>query len=431
MDQKSDAKVMPKNRRVGKTDVRYWAETIFRRRRGEVEDTDWTAQIQFLKRREQFPLGTPNKAAAAARARDIYLSLQAIGWEATLATYKAKPEEPRPEHSTVGDLIRAVAETTSYRSTTFTVYCAALRRIAVDIAQVPGSSKRFASQGAEHKAWREKVDATPLDLLTAEAIQQWKLRYIGRHKHSPEEHSRAVNTVNAHLRNARSLFTPKALEFAAKRLALPDPLPFATLKLERKRGTTRYTSRIDPAALVQAAQEELGKDPSRREQFKIFCLALLCGLRKREIDTLLWRSVDLDKAIIRIERTEYFQPKSEESAGAVDLSPQLVEMLRAWKTDAHGPFVITSPNPPRYDTSRTNYRAQREFLELGAWLESKGVSARKKLHELRKECGAVIANSLGIFAASRALRHADIRITSQYYTDKKVRITTGLDTLLT
>ena len=35
-----------------------------------------------------------------------------------------------------------------------------------------------------------------------------------------------------------------------------------------------------------------------------------------------------------------------------------------------------------------------------------------------------------IFAGSRALRHADIRITSQYYADKKVRITTGLDTLL-
>ncbi len=114
----------------------------------------------------------------------------------------------------------------------------------------------------------------------------------------------------------------------------------------------------------------------------------------------------------------------------MDLSPELVEMLRAWKKGGQSEFVIVSPNPPRYETSRTNYRAQREFLALGAWLESQGVSARKKLHELRKECGAVIANSLGIFAASRALRPADIRITSQYYADKKVRITTGLDTLL-
>lgn len=154
------------------------------------------------------------------------MSLQASGWEATLAVHKTKPEEPKPENSTAGDLIRAVADTTSYRSATFAVYCAALRRIAAEVSQVQGNAKRFASQGAEHKVWREKVDATPLDLLTAEAIQQWKLRYIGRRKDSPEDHSRAVNTVNAHIRNARLLFTAKALEFAIKRLALLDPPPF-------------------------------------------------------------------------------------------------------------------------------------------------------------------------------------------------------------
>ena len=75
-------------------------------------------------------------------------------------------------------------------------------------------------------------------------------------------------------------------------------------------------------------------------------------------------------------------------------------------------------------------RPATDGFKLGAWLEGEGVSARKKLHGLRKERGAVIANTLGIFAASRALRHADIRITSQYDADKKVRITTGLDSLL-
>ena len=134
------------------------------------------------------------------------------------------------------------------------MYCAALRRIAAEVSRIQGNAKRFAAQGAEHKAGREKVDATPLDLLTAEAIQQWKLRYIGRHKDAPEKHG---------------------------------------------------------------------------------------------------------------------------------------------------------------------HRAPREFLALGAWLESQGVSARKKLHERREERGAVIANSLGIFAASRALRHADIRITSHSVTQIK------------
>jgi integrase len=231
---------------------------------------------------------------------------------------------------------------------------------------------------------------------------------------SPANHGWAENTVNAHLRNARSLCTPRALEFAGKRLALPDPLSLAKVTPERRRGTTRYVSRIDPVMLVRQAREELGDDPKRQEQFKIFCLALLCGLQKREIDSLLWRSVDLDKGVLRIERTEYFQPKSEESAGEVDLARELVNLMRTWKAKSRGEFVIASANPPRYETSRTNYRAQRDFEALGEWLASKGVTASKKLHELRKECGSVIANSMGIFAASRALRHADIRITSQY-----------------
>ena len=306
MDAKNDAKVMPKTNRFGKTNVRYWADAIFRRKRGSEQDADWTAQIQFLKRREQFPLGTPNKAAAAAKARDIYLSLQARGWDATLAQYKAKAEEPKIENSTVGDLIKAVAETATY--TLFQPH----RRGQVD----PGS-----------------------------AAGTW-------------ERSEAAGAV-------QDLLLGSTLRFAQAR----DQYP-----------------------------------------------ALVVG--------------DLGKSVLRIERTRYFQPKSEESAGEVDLAPELVGLLQAWRQSTAGEFVVNSANQPRYEASRTNYRAQREFKTLAEWLEEHGVSARKKLHELRKECGAVIANTLGIFAASRALRHADIRITSHYYTDKKVRITTGLDALL-
>ena len=346
-----------------------------------------------------------------------------------LTAYKQRAEEAKPVNSTVGDLIREVAASTSYRVTTFSVYCAALRRIAADLLGVKGDKRRFAAKGQGNQQWRQAVDSAPLDIFTPDAIQRWRLNYINRHKASPTEHSRAVNTVNTHIRNARSLFTSKALEFAGKRLALPDPLPFFNVKLERRRATTRYSSRIDPGALIKAAVTELG-EAGRQEEFKIFCLALLCGLRKREIDTLLWRSVDFEKAVVRIERTEYFQPKSEESAAEVDLAPELVEVFRGYRAKARGEFVVESENPPRYHVSRANYRAERHFVALYAWLKGKGVEARKKLHELRKECGSSIANSMGIFAASRALRHSDIRITSQYYSDKKVRITTGLDTLL-
>lgn len=412
-----------------KTDVRYWRERVYHRNRGTENDTDWNAQIQHLGHREQFPLHTANREVAAAKARDIYLALHANGWESTLALYKPGVEK-KVHGSTIGDLIRAIDETSDYRSTTFTVYCSALRRIAKDLAEIKGTKKRFAPNGVENVKWRERINGLPLSILDNDAIQKWKLDFINKRKSSPVDHALAVNSVNAYIRNARSLFSPKALAFAAKRLTLPDPLPFSKIKLESSRGTTRYSSRIDAAALLLDARKELFGDPSRHEQFKIFCLALLCGLRKREIDTLLWRSVDFSKAVVRVERTEYFIPKSEESAGEIDLSSELLELLKSFKAVAKGEFIIESPNPARYHVSRTNYRAQVDFEALYSWLAEKGVSARKKLHELRKECGAVIANNMGIFAASRALRHSDIRVTSQYYADKKVRITTGLDSLL-
>jgi hypothetical protein len=67
------------------------------------------------------PLGTPNKAAAAARARDIYFSLIAVGWEPTLARFKkpkaAASAASNEQQCTVGEFLDAVAEAATNRST--------------------------------------------------------------------------------------------------------------------------------------------------------------------------------------------------------------------------------------------------------------------------------------------------------------------------
>jgi hypothetical protein len=55
-----------------KSDIRYWQRVIFRqsytRNGGAFLTKDWAMKIAHEGRRETFPLGTPNKAAAAARA---------------------------------------------------------------------------------------------------------------------------------------------------------------------------------------------------------------------------------------------------------------------------------------------------------------------------------------------------------------------------
>ena len=59
----------------GKTDVRYWYDAIFKpeyRRDGQkLKVEDWAARIQWRGRRETFNLKTSNKAAAAAKAKDV------------------------------------------------------------------------------------------------------------------------------------------------------------------------------------------------------------------------------------------------------------------------------------------------------------------------------------------------------------------------
>ena len=194
-----------------------------------------------------------------------------------------------------------------------------------------------------------------------------------------------------------------------------------------KKQKTRYQSRIDAEKLLTLAGVELAH--SQPEAFKVLLLALCCGLRKREIDCLLWTQVDLEAGVIRIEATEHFRPKSDDSAGEVDLDPELLALLRGWRAASSGEFVIAGRDTTDFK-SRVSYRCEPVYAALYEWLRKHGVKAQKALHELRKEAGALVAKTAGIYAASRLLRHSDIRVTADYYADKKQRISTGLGALL-
>jgi hypothetical protein len=96
--------------RFGKTDVRHWQNAIFKpryTRDGQtMELEDWSVRIQWRGRRETFNLKTPNKAAAAAKAKNIYSTLIGADWDAALEKYK--PEMARKSVSTVGDFLNRI-----------------------------------------------------------------------------------------------------------------------------------------------------------------------------------------------------------------------------------------------------------------------------------------------------------------------------------
>ena len=79
---------------------------------------------------------------------------------------------------------------------------------------------------------------------------------------------------------------------------LPSPPPFAGVEFF-PRQSALYFSRIDPKALLLAAQSELaGNDPPA---FLAMLLALAAGLRRGEIDSLAWHQIDFERALIRVE----------------------------------------------------------------------------------------------------------------------------------
>ena len=419
-------------RTLPKTDVRYWQDAIFHptyTKHGEKREVpEWMVKIQHRGRRESFALDTANRAAAAAKAREIYQQIVGAGWEAALLKWKpAMHQRVAPMRTaTVGEFLEAVKRSSTVKPKTLEGYAKAFRMIVAQTTEIPSGKERYDYIRGGHRRWLEAVHAVCLDQITPSGMQHWKAGFLRAAAQDPLSQKTARVSVNSFLRNAKALFAPKLLAFVAH-LKLPDPLPFTGVAFE-KPGSLRYRSTMNAEALLTAARRELADD--HPEQYKIFLLALLAGLRRNEIDKLLWRSMDFAHGVIRIEATEFFQPKSEDSAGNVEVDAEVMEILQGYQQRTTGIFVINSGNAPRPGVTFNHYRAERDFEGLNVWLRSKGVTGRAPLHVLRKEFGSLMNEKFGIYAASRALRHGRLEVTSAYYTDRKSRKTLGLGKLL-
>jgi integrase len=382
-------------------------------------------QLQFKGRRLAFGLHTSNREAAARRAAGIYGDLLSLGIEETLAKHRAK----RPEAdgiATIGEYLAAAGSVMSVQPVTFAGYARHLRQIVSDIIAARVSRRAKATQ---RRATRAAIDAAPLSVITPEALQQWRLAFVARAGEDGARARSARTSSNSIIRQARSLFAPKVVKFLGS-LRLPQPLPFASAEFFQ-RESTRYISRIDAGELLRTAQQKLaGKDP---DSFLVILLALVAGLRRGEIDHLLWRNVDLEGGRIIVEPPEHGRLRTPESHGTVDIDQHTVEILRGFSARGSGSrFVIEGGDGANPDPALpwTRYRCEAVFERTTWWLRRHGVEGEKPLHALRKECGSLVVSSHGIYAASRHLRHRDIGVTSAFYADKKTRVAIDTASLL-
>jgi integrase len=407
-----------------KTDVRYWAKRIYKHQREGRTDSEWSIRFYRDGRREQFALGTPNKAQAAQKALEIYKHLETLEWEATLAKFKRGAEPAAPKNDlTIGEFLAELQAKTELKARTFADYAGSLRKI---VADVTGIAHGSAGSQTKRDKWRNKIHAVKLARITPEKVQKWKVEFVAQAGEDPRKIRNAKNSANSFLREAKALFSSKLLELL-EGVILPNPLPFAGIKLYPKQ-SMKYRSTFDAMQIIKDAQNELGEqDP---EAYKIFLLGLATGLRRREIDTLQWSAFRWDRSQIRIEPSEWYGLKSQDSADDLDVDPEIMAIFRGFCAKAKSNFVIESRVAPRLDvTTWQHYRTTSIAERLIKWLRSKGVNTNGPLHSLRAEAGSQVAATEGIYAASRFLRHGNIQVTADHYLDKRKPITVGLGRL--
>lgn len=237
-------------------------------------------------------------------------------------------------------------------------------------------------------------------------------------------------SFNSWLRCAKSLFSEAIICKPNFRVKVPrfkvrdgqrgerDVYWFETVSFERQ-GSMKFQSPtgITYEALVTNARQELRA--ASPEVYKLFLLCLCAGLRRGEADVCLWSQLNADDNSIRLEANQYIEPKHG-SGGTVYVDPSLMKELLSFKEPEQDGFVVNSPLGWKATTYR-RYRCEPHWRTLIGWLESNGINARKKVHELRKLFGDAIVKRHGIFAGSAQLRHSTIQMTASHYTDPRQR----------
>jgi hypothetical protein len=315
-----------------KTDIRFWQGAVFRRPYtvdGERYLTkEWYARIQFRGKRQFFSLSTPNKAAAAAKARDIYLSLVASGWEATLARFKAAKTvalvEQGRQPCTVGEFLDEVRRTASDQRTV-EGYAKKFRQIVSEIFELSdGQEKHDYRLGGVGK-WLDKVHYIKLAEVTPARVQRWKQSFLAKAGTDPLALRRARISVNSMLRQARSLLSIRRLRHL--QLSLSNPLPFEGVQFE-PRQSMKYRSEIDLVKLIKTAKADLRDFLARRIQGLSF--GGRGGPEKKRDRSTGVVVVSVGRKYDLIEPTRYFHPKSEDSIADLPVDREIMDVFRGY-----------------------------------------------------------------------------------------------------
>jgi integrase len=363
----------------------------------------WHIKLQGNSVRKTFSTKKVDRHEAAIVAKQIYEHLQQHGMAETIKLYDDKPAPGAV--TTIGDLIKKAEKVWLGVPRTFNDYSTSLRRVISEVKNVK----------------RDDADNVRIADIARDEIEAWRSNYIKAAGASHAKKAAAQTSSNSILRGCKSLFGQKLLE----KLQLEElHNPFVKIRLPNNRDHRFQKGSVDAAELLKKAVAELADtDP---EVFKAIVLALTLGLRRNEIDKIEYSAFNLEAGTVSIDNSEHLHVKSERSRGVVELEPELVPLIRGWQAKATGSFVLESEVKPRPESKYQHYRCQETLEKATAWLRKSGVKSNEPLHFCRKLYGSLICDKHGVYAASRALRHADIAVTTRHYTSRTENVLPGL-----
>ena len=135
--------------KLSKTHVEYWKHRLEKRsyaHHGEHRVIpEWHVRLAYKGVRKYFNLYTTNQAAAAYKAKEIWLFLHSNGIEATLEKYK--PEDTfvssKKANCTIAEFLAEVKSKSGLKPKTFDEYAKCFRQIVSMINKINGKKSKF------------------------------------------------------------------------------------------------------------------------------------------------------------------------------------------------------------------------------------------------------------------------------------------------
>lgn len=416
--------ITKKVRTASKTTTAYWSGKIRLEKKPGWESSNYFVRIQAHGIRRKVKLDSSIKEEAAREAAGLYIDILAKGWQQEPGAHLPLPgSSSLPEDPSIEDWVTAVKAKKLVTDQSIQKYSESLETIVGEILEIPRARK---------PELRAKIKGFPVASLTKAALTAWlEKRKASASTTDFVASKRALNTARSLMINARSLFGDKVLESLDINPEEVPYIPFRRIKLPPK-NSQRYISRFNAERLMAIACRELGStdaEDSKFEQWKIFYLSLVAGLRYREIDQLQIHDIRLEKCRIAVHPHQTFTPKTQASIGEVEITETAAKNLKKMLKLTSGPWFIKESR----SSKSKKYRAGLHHDAVVAWLrnyEERGIKPfakiPKPLHELRKEAGTLVNKAHGLVAAKGFLRHSSITTTAEFYVDNVGPVTTGL-----